>query len=88
MASTYRPCCQCDTATRRRCIDCKRAVCQGCHVHGQCDECVGPGTFNQTCRETLHHHLKHASRGTVVSFEQYRGTADRAYHGFRAEDVA
>ena len=82
MASTFKACSCCTTPTRRRCRDCKRPVCQGCHVHGQCDSCVDGETFNQTSRFAA------GNREATVSFEHYVGQCARQYHGRCAEDVA
>ena len=50
MATKNQPCKHCQEPTRRRCRDCKLPVCAGCHVHGQCEDCVDDGTFNQSAR--------------------------------------
>jgi len=77
MAATFRECDQCGDLTRRRCRDCREPVCQGCHVHGQCENCVDGNTFNQT-----------AANSRNISFSHYVGACQRQYHGRREDDVA
>lgn len=75
MAAKNQPCKHCQAPTRRRCRDCKAPVCAGCHVHGQCDDCVDGDTFNQSSRWHGKPPLD-------------RTTADRRYHGTCRDDVA